>query len=302
MKNKTPFFSVVVTTYNRKDLLKKNISSILNQTFTDFELIIIDNYSNYDFIEFIKSFNDDRIKPYQNQNNGNIAVNRNFGIYKAKYKYISFCDDDDFWFPNKLELVYNSIINNPNCILYCHWEVLEKNGKDIKILKHGPTSRKMYESLLFDGNKVSTSAATVERKIAIEEKGFNESKELLTVEDYDFWLRLAKRGNFHFINQVLGKYVLFGNNESSNLKLHAEANFYLREKYIKLYLKDNKISAFRLNHFYSKMWSYKSASYLKMQEFYKSRKYIYKALKYNPLNFKAWIIMFFSTIKVSIRK
>lgn len=301
MKNKIPFFSVVVTTYNRKVLLKKNINSILNQTFSDFELIIIDNYSDYDFIEFIKSFNDIRIKPYLNKNNGIIATNRNFGIMKAKCKYISFCDDDDLWFPNKLQVVYNNIINNPNCILYCHWEVLEKNGKDIKVLKHGPVSTKMYESLLFDGNKVSTSAVTIERSIAIEEKGFNESMNFLSVEDYDFWLRLSLKGKFYFINQVLGKYILFGDNVSGNLKLHADANFNVRDKHIKFYLKENIDKNFRVNRLYSKMWTNKSISYLKMREFNISRNYIYNALKYNPFNFKSWAILVLVLLKFKFK-
>ena len=79
---KKPLVSVVVTTYNRKEMLKITIKSILNQTYDNIELLIIDNYSNYDFFNFISSFNDSRIKAFQNKNNGIIAVNRNYGINK----------------------------------------------------------------------------------------------------------------------------------------------------------------------------------------------------------------------------
>ena len=95
--------SVVVTTYNRKDLLKETIESILAQTYQNFDLIVVDNYSDYDFFALIESFKFDKIRPYQNHNNGIIAVNRNFGIEKAKGDYIAFCDDDDVWMPDKLE-------------------------------------------------------------------------------------------------------------------------------------------------------------------------------------------------------
>ena len=95
--------SVIVTTFNRKLFLTEALNSILNQTFKDFELIIVDNYSDYDFIAHINSFKDKRIRAYQNENNGVIAVNRNFGLKKAKGEYLAFCDDDDIWFKEKLK-------------------------------------------------------------------------------------------------------------------------------------------------------------------------------------------------------
>ena len=90
--------SVVVTTYNRAHIVTEAIESILNQTFGDFELIIVDNYSNDNTEEVIKSYKDERIKYFKNRNNGIIAVNRNYGISKAQGEYIAFCDDDDLWF------------------------------------------------------------------------------------------------------------------------------------------------------------------------------------------------------------
>ena len=87
---KNPLVSVIVTTYNRKELLKETIDSILNQTFKNFELIVVDNFSDYDFSAHLESFNDDRIKTFQNQNNGVIAINRNFGIKQTKGKYIIY--------------------------------------------------------------------------------------------------------------------------------------------------------------------------------------------------------------------
>lgn len=301
MKNKVPFFSVVVTTYNRKDLLKKCIQSILNQTYKDFELIVVDNDSNYDFFEFINSFNDKRIKPFQNQNNGIIATNRNVGIRKAISKYVSFCDDDDLWFPKKLEEIKKSIIEHPDCILYCHYEIMESNGKTIKLLKHGPSNDNMYETMLFKGNRVSTSAATVDRIIALEENGFDESEELLTVEDYDFWLKLAKRGKFHFTRKALGKYILFGENESSNTRLHADATFAVRDKHIKSYsLEKNDFNSKKVRTFYSRMWTWKSISHLRMKEYKLSRECILKALKYNHLNLKALTVLILVGLKIKI--
>ncbi len=114
MKSKRPLISVIVTTYNRKELLEETINSILNQTFKNFELIVVDNNSNYDFLTHMNNFNDRRIHAYQNSNDGIIAINRNFGIKKARGDYIAFCDDDDLWAPQKVEIQIVTIEDSEN--------------------------------------------------------------------------------------------------------------------------------------------------------------------------------------------
>ena len=78
--------SIIITTYNREENLKECIKSILDQTYRDFEIIVVDNYSKYNFHDLKNIINDKRVKWFQNKNNGIIAVNRNFGINKTKYK------------------------------------------------------------------------------------------------------------------------------------------------------------------------------------------------------------------------
>lgn len=101
--NINPVVSIIVITYNRKLLLIEAIKSILNQTYQNFEVIVVDNSSDYDFFGLLQSFGDERISGYQIQNHGVIACSRNLGIEKAKGKYLAFCDDDDLWMPTKLE-------------------------------------------------------------------------------------------------------------------------------------------------------------------------------------------------------
>ncbi len=119
--------SVIVTTFNRKFFLTETINSILNQSYKDFELIVVDNYSDYNFISHIKSFKDKRIRAFQNQNNGVISINRNFGIKKAKGKYLAFCDDDDIWFKEKLDLQIKKI-REKKCDLVSSNMILFKNS------------------------------------------------------------------------------------------------------------------------------------------------------------------------------
>jgi len=94
--------SVIVTSFNRVHFLKETIETILKQTFSDFEVIIVDNMSTDATEEYVQSLTDPRVTFYSNPNAGIVAVNRNFGIQKAKGKYIAFCDDDDLWLLDKL--------------------------------------------------------------------------------------------------------------------------------------------------------------------------------------------------------
>lgn len=112
------FFSVVVPLYNKVNHIENTIKSILNQTFTDFEIIIINDGSTDKSEAVVSDFNDDRIRIY-NQTNQGVSIARNFGIEKAKGKLIAFLDADDFWFPNHLEELANLYYAFPNCGIFC---------------------------------------------------------------------------------------------------------------------------------------------------------------------------------------
>ena len=181
-----PLVSVIVTTYNRKELLKETIDSILNQTFRDFELIVVDNFSDYDFFSYIESFNDKRITPFQNRNNGIIAVNRNFGIRKAKGEYIAFCDDDDLWFPNKLEVQlkhFDDDIIGVGSGLIAIGDLRNKRHKVIK------------KDMLLDFNKIISVRAVGLSSLMVKNLGylFDESEQFEFVEDFDYQLKIAQK-------------------------------------------------------------------------------------------------------------
>ncbi|TVZ55489.1 GT2 family glycosyltransferase [Lutibacter sp. Hel_I_33_5] len=218
-KEKTPFVSVVLTTYNRKELLKETIDSILDQTFVDFELIVIDNYSNYDFIEYMKSFNDDRIRFYQNQNEGVIAVNRNYAIKKAKGEYIAFCDDDDIWDKEKVKLQVAQILKKPDTILVStNFSLINDKSSKLKT----SLSKKIKYLIIskFKNPKFSLSYMNyiIFSSVLIKKQNilFSENVELIGTEDFEFNLRLSfLKGNFSFINKELVKY-----------RIHSNANSY----------------------------------------------------------------------------
>lgn len=199
-----PKVSVIVTTYNRPELVKETIFGVLNQTFKDFELIVVDNFSNYDFLKVIEEINDDRILPYQNQNDGIIAVNRNFGIKKAKGKYIAFCDDDDIWMPNKLEkqLQFLKDKHLEDDFFLIHTNCLNFNG-DIK----EKTNKKNVNTIndLIKSNQITFSSVIISNKLL--KYNFNEFSGFLAVEDYVFWCMLKLDGySFFLIKDALVEY------------------------------------------------------------------------------------------------
>ncbi|RLF83553.1 glycosyl transferase, partial [Thermococci archaeon] len=99
-----PTVSVIIPTYNRANLLKRAIASVLNQTFTDFELIVVDDASPDNTPEVVRSINDGRIRYVRLKKNSGGPVARNTGIRKARGRFIALLDDDDEWLPNRLEL------------------------------------------------------------------------------------------------------------------------------------------------------------------------------------------------------
>lgn len=137
-----PTFSIILPTYNRETLLAEAIQSVLNQDYSDFELLIIDDGSEDDTATVVSGFNDDRIV-YHFQKNKGKGSSRNAGISKSRGNHICFLDDDDLYHPNHLSEFYKSIIENPD---------------SDRILRTGVISTingTLFESKFFEGKGIS---------------------------------------------------------------------------------------------------------------------------------------------------
>ena len=104
-----------------------------------------------------------------------------------------FLDSDDVWLPRKLEKVERAIQNNKDCIAICHHEWHVVNNKRVAKLIYGPNGEDLYSHLLFKGNCMSTSAVSISKDILIKTNGFSTNQDFVTVEDYEYWIRLSKR-------------------------------------------------------------------------------------------------------------
>ena len=110
--------SVILTVYNKENTLVKTIKSVLAQSFTSFEFIIIDDGSTDNSLSVIKKFKDARINHYSTENKG-ISKARNYGIFLSKMDYIAFIDADDYWLPNHLEMHAKLINDYKEGSLFC---------------------------------------------------------------------------------------------------------------------------------------------------------------------------------------
>jgi glycosyltransferase involved in cell wall biosynthesis len=216
---KIPNVSVVLTTFNRVKILSETINSILNQTYSDFEFIIVDNMSEDGTEQYISEIMDQRVRYYRNPNNGVIAVNRNYGIKKARGEYIAFCDDDDLWVNDKLENQIIFMENSPNLALSFGFAVTFGNVKkqgEMLIPKNDCMKIKNFETLLL-GNKITCSTVMVKKESLNSVGLFDENPEFKAIEDYDLWLRLARYYPIGCIPKVLCNYRVHTNNTSNNL-------------------------------------------------------------------------------------
>jgi glycosyltransferase involved in cell wall biosynthesis len=108
-----PFFSVIIPVYNKEKFIENTIKSVLQQSFVDFELLLINDGSTDESVNKIENFTDDRISFYTKENGGASSA-RNFGLEKAKATYITFLDADDYWYPDFLQEMATSIEAFPN--------------------------------------------------------------------------------------------------------------------------------------------------------------------------------------------
>ncbi len=192
-----PAVSIVLPTYNRGEVLINSLPKILNQTYDNFELIIVDDGSTDNTREVLNLFGDQRIKLIALEKNGGQSKARNIGIQNASYNYIAFADSDDFWDETKLEVQMSRFLKEfASGFCYCSYTYHRTDGSELvvprkniaKVRKEGY----IYPELL-RRNLVGTPSLIVKKECIDAIGGFNE--DINCLEDWEFALRLAR--NFH---------------------------------------------------------------------------------------------------------
>lgn len=227
----TPIFSVVIPAYNRAKIISRALDSVLAQTFTDYEIIIIDDGSNDELKSICDSYNNDKIYYFYQENSGQ-CVARNSGIEKSRGYYISFLDSDDSWETEYLSEVARKFSEDED--LGCVWV------KSIrKVLPDGNTYFKkskvfeghIYTRVLKQGYLTSPSFITVKRSL-LELIGGFDTKLSLCVDD-DICFRIAKLTKIGYVNKILGTFYIDSSIEriSSSKSRTAYGWFFLWRKF-----------------------------------------------------------------------
>ena len=235
MKN---ILSVIIPTYNRAKYLGESLDSVISQKLPvgwKMEVIVVDDGSTDNTDHIIKSYVERGIKYYKIKHSGSPAIARNYAIRRAKGSLIAFQDSDDKWADNKL-IKQRAIFEDESISLsYGNAEVMtetgKKTGKTIVSDKHLLNGAK-FESLLKE-NVISTLTVIARKKCIVEVGGFDETKELIGVEDYELWLRILSNNPNIFlpIQKTLAFYRRHDNNVSNVSTLLAnEKLFLLMEK------------------------------------------------------------------------
>ncbi len=203
-----PYFSIVIPVYNKERFVSKTIKSVLYQTFTDYEIIIINDGSTDQGEAKIFAFQDKRIQYYHKKNEG-VAIARNFGIEKATADYICFLDADDIWFPNFLETMHYFISELPEQKVFAAAIEIETRHKTIPAHYSIPKRSDFEIVNFFDASQKEcvlwTSSVCIHRSVF--EKVGTFDTQIKHGEDTELWIRIGLQFPIAFIRKILARYV-----------------------------------------------------------------------------------------------
>lgn len=282
-----PLVSVIVPTYDRAYFLPKTIKSILDQDYQNIELIVVNDGSNDNTREVIKKNRDNRIVYIEKQNRGPASA-RNFGIRKARGKYITFCDDDDIFLHGKLRHQIAFLENNSH-FAFCYTNgIIVQNGKHRKFLPK--LTQNTLSQLLFENSQILTPSVVVRTKIIKNLGGFSEF--IPFCEDYDLWLRIAQKHPFDFIDKIYVEITKNSKSISVDEKKMFRYGGYVKLKNLKLC---QKVIPEKLKKQFEWMLLYQQGKFYFFQnKFNRARKYLIEAFRANPLSIKPVIFYIFT--------
>ena len=195
-----PLVSVIIPTFNRGYCLEESIRSVLEQSFIDFELVVVDDGSTDNTSELVRRFPAVKLIRLEEKNRG-VSFARNRGVVEAQGDWVGFLDSDDLWEQGKLATQVKWIERHPDLQMVYTDEIWIRNGVRVNPMnKHRKYSGDIFRYCL-PLCIVSPSSVLLRAKVLSEVGGFDESMQVC--EDYDLWLRVAKRYPFHFIEEKL---------------------------------------------------------------------------------------------------
>jgi glycosyltransferase involved in cell wall biosynthesis len=201
-----PKVSVVIPAYNAMAYLPETVESVLKQTFTDFEVLIIDDGSSDHIVQWASQVTDRRVKLISQENQG-VSAARNTGIAHAKGEYVAFLDADDLWEPTKLEKQVHCLENNPAAGLVYTWSALiDQLGNPLGILLASHIEGNVWEQIVVK-DMISNGSSPMVRRSCFETVGvFDPDRKISGAADRDMWIRIAASYPFIVVKEPLTLY------------------------------------------------------------------------------------------------
>lgn len=192
--------SIIMPSWNTGKFISESIHSVLNQTYTNWELLIVDDCSTDNTNDVVNTFSDNRIKYFKNEKNSGAALTRNRAIKEARGEWIAFLDSDDLWKPEKLEKQINFMKKNNYSFTYHEYVKIDEDSNPLKIYVSGPqivTKRKMYNygypgclTFMYSAKKM----------------GLIQIKDIKKNNDYAILLKLCKKADCYLLREDLASY------------------------------------------------------------------------------------------------
>lgn len=219
-----PFISIITPSYNASSFIIETIRSVQSQTYTNWEMIIIDDVSKDNTCEIIRREieKDDRIHLIELKENGGAAIARNTGINHARGKYVAFLDSDDLWLPEKLEKQIAFMQANDIAFSFTSYQIMNQDGVLTDKIIHVP------EKINYDGLLKNTIIGCLTVMINIEKLGRIQMPNIRTRQDTATWLKILKKEHYAYgLDEVLSQYRKVENSISSKKLKMAKMNWKL---------------------------------------------------------------------------
>lgn len=287
-----PKVSVVIPTYNRPDFLRLAIRSVLDQTFQDFEIIVVDDASMDNISQVVGGFKDKRIKYIRHEVNKGGSAARNTGIMKSSCEYIAFLDDDDEWLPPKLKMQVDLLDNSPPVVggIYTGSVKIDRNSQRV-FEQLTPTKRGDLASELLVSNCLSSAGSSILlKKECFEQMGlFDEN--LPSFQDYDMWIRISKQFHFEYIKDPLVKYYFHEDKIWTNPEALTKGIAIMLKKY-------GRCPTVRKN--FSRYYLGLGVDYCYKENTGKGRELFLKAIRLNPFEIRHYFNLIISLLGIHI--
>lgn len=237
--------SVIMPAYNGERYISGAIESILNQTYDNFELLIIDDCSTDNTMEIVKKYKDDRIRIISNERNMGIAFSRNVGLEKSVGNYVAIMDDDDISLPERLEKEVGYLEKHPQIdVVGGRYDVIDECNRFLYHETFSLHNPKYIKAVLLFRNVYGSSTVMIRKKI-IDDFKLRFRDGALGMEDFYFWMECSKVANLTTIDDVVLQYRKSSLNESS--RVLTQMNEKRKEVFAYIQSESLRLSGFRLS-------------------------------------------------------